>query len=134
MTKLARSATPETLSSLVEFDAPFEVTEDGQVIPHLPHSEALYAPDVYDGELLGDKWKPVCGYSGQYGTKRGDFIMHNSEYLGGGMARDVLASPGVYCLVIARWEAEEGEEDEGPIDEGWVLVKTAGSAAEYGMP
>lgn len=80
------------LNSAVEFDSPFEVLPHGLVIA----AHDVWAP-VVEGETTPDGWAFVDGYSGQYGY-RGP-IMHVSEYLGGRMAADVMAEPGVYVVV-----------------------------------
>lgn len=123
------SVSPDQLNGLVEFDSPFEVTADGEVVTPL---SGVYAPSVYqysdeDGQSVGDPeidgegWDFVDGYSGQSGYSGP--VMHPSEYLGGGMARDVLAEPGIYAVTEVV-----DPEDEDPGDPiGWVLVKRTGS-------
>jgi hypothetical protein len=108
----------------VEFESPFEVTEDGRVIP----AHGVYAPELFDEELSpAGTWDFITGYSGQ--DRYSGPIMHNSEYLGGGMARDTLGWPGTYCLVAAYWSCDDSCTDpaiceaEHPYQEGWALVR-----------
>lgn len=74
----------------------------------IAHVEGLWAPTAHmyeDGE--GDwttefeagqnRWQLMTGYSGQHGYN-GPW-MHQSEFIGGGMARDILATPGFYVAI-----------------------------------
>lgn len=46
--------------------------------------------------------------------------MHNSEYIGGGMERDILSTPGYYvALVCYYFPEEEGGDMES---EGWAVA------------
>jgi hypothetical protein len=93
------------LSDLMDFDHPITVTDDGRVIDG---PAGVYAPDLYDDELsagsIGDRWELLNGYSGQ--DRYAGPIMHPSEFIGGGMARDILATPGTYVAVAAYYSAE----------------------------
>lgn len=127
-------ADANSLNSMVEFDSPFEVHEDGTVTTYLP---SVYGPEVSedlddDGQSVGKPtisgagWDFVDGYSGQSGYSGP--VMHNSEYLGGGMARDVLAEPGIYCVTTV--EANDPNWDysvENPEPTGWALLRKSGS-------
>jgi hypothetical protein len=112
--------TAETLNSAVEFDSPFRVNDDGTI------SDAYgehYAPDVYlsestDIEIESDDWEALTGYTGQYGYNGA--VMHPSEYLGGGLARDVLDTPGVYVVVEVR-DLDNDYPEGDPI--GWAILK-----------
>jgi hypothetical protein len=117
-----QSVTAETLSDAVEFDSPFRVYEGGKI----GDAEDIYAPELMDGELLGDGWAFISGYSGQDGYSGP--IMHSSEYLGGKMAQDVLDEPGLYCMVPAYYTNDEDPAD-GPFIEGWTLVRFGGEWA-----
>jgi hypothetical protein len=89
------------LSDLMEFDSPVTVHEDGTVTTG---PRDLYAPTLYDDALDSDGWELLDGYSGQYGY--GGPIMHPSEFIGGGMARDILSEPGTYVAVVAYYSAD----------------------------
>lgn len=109
MTSAPVIPTPDTLNDLVEFDHPFTIHPDGTMTDG---PRDLYAPDLTDDELDGDdRWRMVTGYSGQHGYSGP--IMHNSEYLGGGMARDVLAHPGTYVVVVSRYLCTDTEHANG---------------------
>lgn len=108
---------PYAVCHRAEFDHPFRITdtdfEDG-----LPD---VWAPDLYEGELDSEGWEFVNGYSGQY-LYSGP-IMHNSEFLGGCMAQDVLDTPGVYVCVVSYYEPEDDEPDGELYAEGWALLR-----------
>lgn len=114
---------PEDLDAMVEFDSPFTIDESGNLT-----DSAEYAPSSYDGELDGNGWEYWShGYSGQY-AYRGP-IMHPSEFLGGGMARDLLAEPGTYCVIADEHlhsedcDCEETEGQDDAMPNGWAVVK-----------
>lgn len=115
--------TADKLNDVMEFDHVIRVNADG-TIDHDPQS---WAPELRwesDSHVLechptyGPGWALLNGYSGQDGY-RGP-IMHASEFIGGGMARDILATPGLYvALVCEVHDCEEcltpdGEEITDP--------------------
>lgn len=130
----------ENLNSKVEFDSPFRVVgtlDDGRTVIE-NRLENVYAPEVHlyvdregsgvgDEEIGSEDWTAVNGYSGQHGY-RGP-TMHDSEFLGGRMAEDVLEDVGgIYTLVtvecMPNWEASEEELDEVRNNSaGWMLLK-----------
>lgn len=62
-------------------------------------------------EFQGEQpWSLMNGYSGQYGYA-GPW-MHQSEFIGGGMARDILATPGIYVAIYPTILDEDGERQE----------------------
>jgi hypothetical protein len=89
---------PMALSHLMEFDSPITVHEDGTVTDA---ARDVYAPTLYDDGLDSSEWELMDGYSGQYGY--GGPIMHQSEFIGGRMARDILAEPGTYVAIVANY-------------------------------
>lgn len=106
MPNLARD--PYALSRLMDFDHVVRVHADGSVTDAEP---GVWAPelspegrDVLTAASEADGWALLNGYSGQYGY-RGP-IMHPSEFIGGGMARDILARPGLYVALVAYGEPE----------------------------
>lgn len=97
----------------VEFDRPFAVDTGGVVT----WADGYHAPSVYgsDGEvdIDSDQWEFFStGYTGQYGYNGP--VMHDSEFLGGRLARDILETPGVYVLCPVYWEDDS---------EGWVVLR-----------
>jgi hypothetical protein len=118
------------LSHLMEFDCPIEVHADGRVTDG---PAGVYAPDLYDDELdtsgpVGNgwgAWELLDGYSGQ--DRYAGPIMHDSEFIGGGMARDILDQPGVYVAVAAYYSAEHTHEALGA---GSVLCRNCDAPIE----
>lgn len=117
-----------TLNDRVEFDCPFEIHADGSVTDW----HDMYAPDLCDDELEGDGWSLwTHGYSGQYGYAGP--IMHNSEFIGGGLERDLLATPGVYVVLASGYSCQEWHGDEpddecdGDHREGWAIARRVDS-------
>lgn len=108
-----------TLSDTMEFDHPVQVHDDGTVTDA---PAGIYAPDLYDGELSGAGWDFFShGYTGQYGYAGP--IMHNSEFIGGRLERDILATPGVYCAVVAYWSPEPIDSYLDNVDGHWYVVR-----------
>ena len=108
-----------TLNEIMEFDHVIRIDENGHV-SHANRDDGLsvYAPSLYDEELDDNSWTLLDGYSGQCGY--GGPIMHNSEYIGGGLERDILAKPGLYVVIAAYW-SPENEDDDDDI-EGWAVA------------
>lgn len=137
------NATRDTLNAAIDFDSPFRVLSGGRIETYLPN---VYGPEVYllvdkegngvgSEEIEGDGWSPVTGYSGQHGYSGP--CMHTSEYLGGGMARDVLEDTGAVYVVttvesVPDWEIDEEDEEDvfaGQVIQdnpaGWMLLRLA---------
>lgn len=115
--------TPETLSDLMEFDHVIQVHEDGTVTD----APGVYGPEYLEGstdgtrEDIGPDWDLVTdGYTGQYGYSGP--IMHNSESIGGALARDILALPGYYVALVCLWPDDTETDQDGPHAEGWAVA------------
>ena len=113
-----RNRTMATLNELMEFDHPVYVSADGTVAdPPCP----LYAPELFgidDNELQSQArsagWAGLLtGYTGQYGYNGP--VMHPSEYVGGGLERYILATPGWYVVTAVM-----DDEDYEPY--GWAIA------------
>lgn len=112
------AATHEDLQRIADFGHPFMVTVDGDLVDALAD---VYAPEVFhddvsDIQVGGHGWTPLRGYTGQHGY-RGP-VMHPSEYLGGRLADDILATPGVY--VVCAVDVLDGEDSEPA---GWAVLR-----------
>lgn len=92
-----REVSVDELNDVMSMDHVIRVWPDGTV----SEPRDVHAPDLDDGEVSG-AWDLMNGYSGQYGYSGP--LMHQSEYIGGGLARDILAAPGWYAAVY------EGDE------------------------
>lgn len=107
---------------------PFEVHEDGTVT----RAPGLYGPESVEGRDDNDysdlvPWVPVSGFSGQHGY-RGP-VMHDSEYLGGGMLEYMLETPGVYVCAPVWWDSDDRDPYTGELEpyyEGWMLLRYEG--------
>jgi hypothetical protein len=114
----------DSLDDILDFNnPPVRVHPDGTLT-----TETLYAPESFDmgeddadviGQARSAGWELVTGYSNQHGYSGP--VMHTSEYIGGGMARAVLATPGVYAVATV----DDANNDGYPI--GWVLMRKVGA-------
>lgn len=110
-----------SLNDIMDFDHIVEVHTDGSITDGPAN---LYAPSLYDGDLDDSRWELLTGYSGQYGYSGP--IMHNSEYIGGGMERDILSTPGVYVALVCYWSPDEESTDDEHTIEGWAVAHYIG--------
>lgn len=110
----------------VDFNHPFRVGFGGVVTDAAP---GIYGPlsvthseenDV-DIDCLNEEWQPFSvGYTGQWMSRR-SAVMHASEYIGGQLEADLLATPGVY--VVTSVEVEPDEDNPDPEPAGWIVLK-----------
>ncbi len=112
----APPATPEQLSAKMDFDHPIRVNADGTI----SDAPGTYAPSLDSEDLDSDEWELITGgYTQQYGYNGP--IMHASEQIGGRLAEDILAEPGVYVSLVAN--AEPDDDDDDPEPEGWAIAR-----------
>ena len=135
----------DELNGAIELDSSFIVNDDGTLelsgnfAPDVwgeqghadPVVEDDFAPDVWGQQ--GQGWEFFSrGYTGQHGYNGPE--MHQSEYLGGRLADDILATPGEYAVVGVNYDCDEdmcGEHwdpmtqrcPEFPHVESWVVVR-----------
>jgi len=113
------TATEDTLNDIMDLDHVIEVLEDGSINT----DTELYAPSITatEGEEpdvdAAEEWQLLSGYTGQY-SYNGP-VMHDSEYIGGRLAADILAKPGFYVAVPVVWLDVPEDEDNM---EGWVVA------------
>lgn len=124
-----KPVTRDNLNDVMEFDHVIRVHDDGTVT----HEPGVYAPAVWfysasDAETnnpsidhgTGTRWELLNGYSGQ--DRNAGPIMHDDEYIGGGMADDLLSKPGVYVAVEIRdLDADRDAGDDDSV--GWAVAK-----------
>ena len=101
----------DKLNSVMEFDHVIQVHEDGTV----SDGTGLYAPELNaindgDGQHTPDTdpelhrqaastgWTLETGWTGQ--DRYSGPCMHQSEYIGGGLARYILDTPGYWVAVV----------------------------------
>jgi hypothetical protein len=98
----------------MEFDHVIRVNEDGSI----SDVRGIYAPSLCDDELDSARWELLDGYSGQYNYSGP--IMHNSEYIGGSLERDIRETPGVYVALVSYYLSDD--DNEGT-EEGWAIAR-----------
>lgn len=120
-------ATRDTLNGIMEFDHVIRVYPDGTV----SDTTGEYAPELHDDVLSPSDagWSLMTGYTGQHGYSGP--IMHDSESIGGNMAEDILAQPGLYVAVLSYYTEKVDSElqaDDGSYIEGWAVAYKADRA------
>lgn len=123
--------TAENLNDVMEFDHVIRVHPDGTVTDVDRYEASYFAPGVMfddvhpDGDLRKvshpDGWTFLIGYSGQEGYSGP--VMHSSEFIGGGLARDILAEPGDYVAVVIDAMSDDDDPDGEPIPDGWGVLR-----------
>lgn len=132
----SKIVTVDNLNEVMDFYHVIRVAADGTVTdsPESPYLDEAVRSVLVDPEAwhwedeinLPEGWSLMDGYSGQYGYSGP--VMHVSEYIGGGMARDILATPGDYVALPVEsdcgYTQENCSEDSGCDCEpaGWVVV------------
>lgn len=128
--------TEENLNDAMEFYHIIRVHADGTVTdsPEDPYLEeavrsVLVDPEgwVWEDEInLPEGWSLLSGFTGQY-SYNGP-VMHVSEYIGGGIARYILETPGDYVALPMEsdcgYTQEHCSEESGCDCEpaGWVVA------------
>lgn len=113
-----------TLNDRMDFDHVIRVHADGTVTDERETygpENVLMNPDLSIDMDGADGWSLMNGYSGQ--DRYSGPVMHESEYIGGGMERDILATPGLYVAVIVYADPDEDDDpaDGNPIA-GWTVA------------
>jgi hypothetical protein len=103
-----------TLNDIMDPDHIIQVQPDGTIT----EPQGIYAPELNDGELEGDEWSLLDGWSGQY-SYRGP-IMHPSEYIGGALADHIIENPGYYVAVM-NYMDDDGDGN-GVEPDGWAVA------------
>ena len=93
------------LNDIMDFDHVVRVDAEGNVTD----AKGDWAPSLHDGQLDSEGWTLMNGYSGQ--DRYAGPIMHASEYVGGQMAEDILATPGLYVTLVDY--PTDGDEPDG---------------------
>lgn len=114
------------LNDIMEFDHVITVHEDGTVTDGPSN---LYAPNLDDSELDDPKWSLITyGYTGQ--DRYNGPIMHNSEFIGGRLEKDILSQPGIYVGLVAYWTPEEEGDEDADTSEGWAIARYNGTTTD----
>jgi len=131
-----QKVTEENLNSVMEFDHVIRVHADGTVTDspeRVYFDEAvrsyLVNPETWEWEdeiNLPEGWSLLSGFTGQY-SYNGP-VMHPSEYIGGGIARYILETPGDYVALVMESDCGYTQEfcsEESGCDcepAGWVVA------------
>lgn len=119
----AVKALADDLDKVMEFDHVIRVHEDGTV----SEPDGFWAPNLLDYELDTKGWTLFThGYSGQWNYSGP--VMHDSEYIGGDLATDILSNPGLYVAVVCyhtcECDGEDHHEEEcETTTEGWAIAR-----------
>lgn len=132
----------ESLNNMMATGHVVRVHGDGTVTDA---PERVYGPEgAYvhtegaEPHLDATGWELMTGYTGQYGY-RGP-VMHESEYIGGALERDIRERPGLYVVLAVdhlrvgetvchgcgapegEWCVDECDADRESLTEGWVVA------------
>lgn len=119
------------LNDRMDFEHVIQVHPDGSVTDG---PAGIYAPEVTvdvdsDGQMISlnpndihidSGWALMTGYSGAYGYSGP--IMDDAEFIGGGMERDILATPGIYAAVTVTGMRPDGEQTDDDLV-GWAVAR-----------
>jgi len=114
------NANQKSLNDVMQFDHVVTINNDGSISEG---PDSIYAPELWEGELLSDEWELLSGFSSQSGGKNGRYlgpIMHDSEYIGGGLEDYILDNPGIYVSIVSNYADENGWGDESS---GWAVAR-----------
>lgn len=123
-----RTVTADTLNEEMEFDHIIYSHGDGTISDVNPYV-SLWGPDVYvceqeDGtwteEDVEGPWSLLTGFSSQHAYFGPH--MHASEYIGGGLARHILETPGFYMAAVVIPLTLDEDGDDTPV--AWAVVYT----------
>lgn len=139
--------TAENLHEVVEFDTPFYLGVGAaygiyrDALDYAPGHDLGHAPSVYVGaevdrhgdahintapKVEGFGWGFYSrGYTAQYGVESSDPVMHESEDIGGKLARDMIDDGGTYVVTSVRMLTDSEEYDDANDDDlvGWVVLR-----------
>lgn len=113
------------LNELMSFDHVIEV-RDGKVYDLDNLSTEHYAPELTQDEnedgtwteyLYSDDWTLLKGFSGQH--RYSGPMMHQSEYIGGGLAEHILANDGFYVAIYPTCTNIDGEQVD---EDSWAIA------------
>jgi hypothetical protein len=132
---MSEKVTAENLNDHMEFYHIIRVNADGSLSdsPENPYLDEAVRSRLVNDETeeweddinLPEGWELMSGYTGQHGYNGP--VMHASEYIGGGLARDILEAPGDYVALPMesdceglRCDPEVGCDCEPA---GWVVAR-----------
>ena len=85
----------------------------------LPYENTREDDKALYSAVEGTGWELVSGFTGQHGYDGP--VMHESEYMGGGIVQYTMGTPGIYAVqYVAAWADPDFEEYDYV---GWVLLR-----------
>lgn len=117
----------DKLNDMMQFGHVVRV-QGGKVTDNdIPNEREFWAPELHwEDDQIGHVfqtysdnagWVLLDGFSGQF--RYSGPIMHESEYIGGRLARHILEHDGYYVALVCETIAEDGEEPELA---GWAIA------------
>ena len=82
------------LTYIMDFDLVVRVDPDGMIT----EARDVQAPSLFDDDLDSTVWTLLDGFSGQHGYSGP--LMHQSEYVGGGLESYIRSHPGLYVSLV----------------------------------
>jgi hypothetical protein len=120
----------------MDFDHVFTITEDGTIEDADEYAPSVEHDDKYDvlidgtPHLESETWEAFStGYTGQHGYNGP--VMHVSEYLSGGLADDMLSTPGIFVIEVVDAPCDYDDPDTlcdietgcGCDPAGWIVLR-----------
>lgn len=105
-----------SLNDIMEFDHIVKVDAEGNVTDtdmSVGSTKAYFdlnvTPDGTDEFELSEGWSLLSGFTGQYGYNGP--VMHPSEYVGGGLERHILETPGYYVVLeVGAYDSHDWQQ------------------------
>ena len=125
-----------TLNDIMEFDHIIRVNTDGPIDEDLDMSvgdtgsyfDLNVGTDGTDLFEMSEGWELLSGFTGQYGYNGP--VMHASEFIGGGLERHIVETPGYYVALVVEGRCDyDGSTDCTP--ESGCDCEPAGWATAY---
>lgn len=120
----------KSLNDLMEFDHVITVHNDGSVTDSTEYcyADLNVAQDGSDEFDLSAGWSLLSGFTGQYGYNGP--VMHPSEFIGGGLERYILETPGHYVALVVEARCDYDGSTDCTVEAG-CDCEPAGWAVAY---
>lgn len=124
--------THDELQTMMDFDSVIKVAEDGTIARaegvHL-YADLNVNTEGEDEFDLTEGWELLHGFTGQYGYNGP--VMHSSEFIGGGLARHILETPGYYVALVVEGRCDYDGSTDYCTPERGCDCERAGWAVAY---
>lgn len=111
----------KSLNDIMGFDHVVIINKDGSVSDG-PNS--ICVPELWEDDLSSDEWELLSGFSGQ--DRYNGPIMHDSEYIGGGLEDYIIEKPGIYVAIVSNYFGEDDVDDAETEISGWAVARYIG--------